>query len=135
MVKKLKILYACLLIPFLVLLTLGFVKIKHWEEYRQKVVLAKDIRLVLESLLLDLTESRDNALVHVRADGLWHGDPQYSIKDGHLFRIDGRRRSLVADHIISLLVRRQRKNPDILEIRIEARQGVSLASNLRIRID
>ncbi|MDE2028681.1 MAG: hypothetical protein KGK03_07970 [Candidatus Omnitrophica bacterium] len=134
MSNKLKIIYVCLFIPFVILMVLTFFKIKHFQEYNRKVVLAKDIRKVLESLFLDLSENRNDALLKTPVDGRWHGDPEYIIKEGNLFHINGKTRFLVADHIAALRVRRLKQSPNILEIRIEAKSDVTLVSNLRIRI-
>jgi hypothetical protein len=134
MTKKLKIIYICLFIPFLILLGLSILKIRHFEQYRQKIVLAKEIRKVLVQLFMDLSQGQNEPLLQVPADGGWHIDPEYMIKEGHLFHLIDGRRTLIADDIAALRVRRQEQSPDILEIQIVARNSVSLVSNLRIRI-
>ena len=96
--NKLKIIYVCLLIPFFVLIALTVLKIKNKEEFQQKAVLAKEMRKVLDHLMFDLREARENTILDVPADGQWHhriafvqnrkGALEYIIKQGHLWRIN-----------------------------------------------
>jgi hypothetical protein len=139
--NKIKIIFVCLLLPFLVLI---FLKIKHKEEFQQKAVLAQEIHKILGSMMFDLREAREGSILDAPADGQWHnriafdhtqeGALEYTIKDGHLWRINNGKEVLIADHISDMRLRRQVNAPNILEVQIEARNKVSLVSNLRIRI-
>jgi hypothetical protein len=142
--NKLKIIYACLIIPFFILIALTFLKIKHHEEFQQKAVLAHEIRKVLEHLMVDISQAREASFGDVATDGLWHhrisfdqvqqGAVEYLIKEGHLLRINQGKTLFIADDIGDLRIRRQKETPDILEIQIEAKKNVSLISNLKIRL-
>jgi hypothetical protein len=142
--NKLKITYVCLFIVFFILTGLTFFKIKHMEDFQQKAVLAVEIRKVLETLMFDLREAREDTIQGIPADGLWYhriafdrarqGALEYTIKDGHLLRTNKGQTLLIADHIADISLRRQANAPGILEVRIEARHNVSLISNLRIRM-
>ena len=141
--KKLKIVFVCMLIPFFVVTGIILLKIKNKDEFRQKTALAYEIRKVLGYLMFDLSEAQENSFIDLPPDGQWHkriavngaqqGDLEYLIKDGHLFRVSKGVRSLIADNIGDLRIRRQKDTPDIVEVQIEARMNVSLISNLRIR--
>ena len=142
--NKSKIIFIGLLISFSVLIVFTVIKIKHKQELRQKAVLALEMRKVLGFLMLDLREARVGTILDAPPDGLWHsriafnrapqGVLEYSIKDGHLYRISKVKRFLVADHIAHLLIRRQKLTPYIVEVQIEAQNKVSLMSYLKIRI-
>ena len=49
-----------------------FLKIKNKEDYHQKIVLAQEIHKVLEHLMFDLYDARENTIQDVPADGQWH---------------------------------------------------------------
>jgi hypothetical protein len=142
--KKIKIIYICLFIPFFILMALAFLKIKHNEEFQQKAVLAREIHKVLGSLMFDLSQARENSIQDVPADGLWHdriaffqirqGPLEYLIKEGHLLRINNGESLLIADNIADLRIRRQKQTPDILEVQIKAQKNVSLFSNFKVRV-
>jgi len=142
--KKIKIIAVCLFILSLVLITISFLKINDKETSKQKTLLAQDTRKVLSSLMFDLSQARENTILDVPADGMWHnrvafgtqkqGVLEYFIKEKHLFRANHGKTILIADHISKIFLRRQIKVPGILEVRIEARSDVSLVSNLRIRM-
>ncbi len=142
--NKIKIILVCLVISFLVLIALNLLKLKNNEEFRQKAVLAHEIRKVLDHLIFDLLEARENSILDVPADGLWHhriafvsvrqGALEYILKEGRLFRVNRGGCVLIADDIGDLLFRRQKGRPDILEVQIVAQKNVSLISNLRIRV-
>ena len=113
-------------------------------EYRQKMVLAQEMRKVLENLMFDLRETSENSIQGVPADGLWHdridfiqaqlGNMEYIAKGGRLFRINNGHILMVADNIRDLRIRRQKMTPDIIEVQIEAKKNVLLTSNLKIRL-
>ena len=119
-------------------------KIKDKEDYRRKIVLAGEIHKVLERLMFDLYGAGVSSIQDVPADGEWHdriafahpgqGAGEYQLQGGHLWRMSAGQASLIADHIGRLRIRRQKEDPDILEVQIEARDDVSLLSNLKIRI-
>lgn len=142
--NKIKIIIICLLIPFFVLISVIFVKIKTREEFQQKVVLAQETRKVLEHVMFDLLDARESTILGVPADGLWHnriafnsaqqGVLEYIIKDGRLLRVNNGRILLVADNIVDLRIRRQQAAPDIVEVQIKAQKNVSLISNLKVRV-
>jgi hypothetical protein len=134
----------CLLIAFFALFAFTVFKIKSIEEFQQKVVLAHELHKVLEHLTYDLIEARKNTVLDVPVDGIWHdhiafiharqGAMEYLIKEGGLFRVNNGKRSLIADDIADLRIRRQKETPDILEIQVKAQKNVSLTYNLRIRM-
>ena len=142
--NKTKIIIVCLFIPFFILGFVLFSKVKSREEFRQKAVLAQEIRKVLDHLMFDLREARENTILDAPADGQWHhriafdgakqGALEYIIKDGHLLRINKGETMLIADNIGDMRIRRQKETPDILEVQIEAKKNVSLISNLKIRV-
>ena len=142
--NKIKILYVGLLIGLCVVMVFAFLKIKHKEDYLRKTILAQEIHKVLEHLMFDLYDVRENTIQDVPADGQWHsrivfahaGEKagEYLLQGGHLWRLQNGRASLIADHIAALNVRRQQETPDVLEVQIEARNSVSLLSNLKIKI-
>ena len=142
--KRIKIIIICLLVPFFILSTYTFFKIKNKEESRQKDVLAVEMRKVLEYMLFDLHDARENAILDVPADGVWHdritfergdlGTWEYLIKARRLLRINNGKILMIADNMVDMHIRRQKETPDILEVQIEAKKKVSLKSNLRIRI-
>lgn len=125
-------------------MTLTFYNIKNKEEFRQKIILAKETKKALERLMFDLREARENTILDVRPDGLWHrriafirahqGVLEYTVKKGHLLRLNKGKEMLVADHIGDFCVRRQKGTPDILEVQIKAQDRVSLTFNLRVKI-
>ena len=140
---KIKIIIVCLVVPFFILIAFTFWEIKNEKEFRQKTVLAHELQRVLEPLMFDLREARENT-IDVPADGLWHdrisfiegqqGVMEYLVQRGRLFRINNGKILMVADNIADLCIRRQKETPDILEVRIKAQKNVSLVSNLRIRV-
>ena len=142
--NKIKITFICLLIPFLVFIVFVLSKIKAKEDYRQKAALAREIRKVMLPLMFDLRDARENTILDVPADGLWHdriafdnttqGALEYLINEGHLWRINNKKPALLADNIGALHIRRQKQTPDILEVQIEAKNSITLTSNLKIRI-
>jgi len=123
---------------------MGVLQIKARQDYRQKVVLAGEIRKALEHVMLDLRQVRVRAISDVPADGQWYnhivferpgqGLVGYIIKEGRLWRLNRVQTLLIADHISAWRVRRQKMTPDILEIQIEAKNSVSLVSHLKLRI-
>jgi len=142
--NKIKPIIICLLILLFITLTLTIVKFKQKEEFKQKARLAQEIRKALDHLMVDIFQESEGSINDLPADGLWRnhiafvvvnqGALEYSTKDGHMFRINKGKGTLIADHIADLRFRRQATRPDLLEVQIEAKQGVSLTSNLRIRI-
>jgi len=142
--NKIKIVFFCMLIPFFIFLAVILLKIKSDGEFRQKTVLAVETRKVLEHLMIDLREARQNTILDLPSDGAWHhriafdsakeGALEYIIKEGHLFRFNKGSELLIADNIADLRIRRQKVTPDILEVQIEAQKDVSLVSNLKIRL-
>jgi hypothetical protein len=142
--NKFKIIYVSLFILFFVLIVSVFFKIKKQEEFRQKIVLAHEIRKVLDHLMSDMYQARQGSFEGLPADGLWHkriafietgqGALEYLIKEGHLLRISKGSVLVIADDIADICLRRHVNSPDILEVRIKAQKNVSLTSNLRIRI-
>jgi len=142
--NKIRIIISCLLLPFIIFIAFTFWKIKSKEVFKQKTVLAYEIRKVLGYLMLDLREAREGSFIGLPVDGQWHeriafkssqlGDLEYIIQNRHLFRVSNGQQKLIADNIGDLRIRRQRSAPDIVEVQIEARNSVSLESNLRIRI-
>jgi hypothetical protein len=144
MMKKIKIIYICLFIPFFIFVALTVLKIKNKEEFQQKAVLAREIRKVLYHLMVDLRDARVNTFLDAPADGQWHnriafieagqGALEYVIKEGHLLRLNDGKSLLIADDIGGLRIRHQKETPDIVEVQIEARKNVSLTSYLKIRI-
>src|ERR1035437_5071005 len=107
--KKLKIILILLFIPFFIFMSLAFLRIKNHGEFQQKVALAYEIRKVLGTLMFDLSQARENTILDVPADGLWHnrvafthaqqGIMEYVIQEGRLFRVNKGSRALIADHI------------------------------------
>jgi hypothetical protein len=142
--KKIKIIYVCLFIPFFVLMALTILKIRHKEEFQQKVILAREMQKALGHLMVDLSLARENSIQDVPTDSLWHdriaffqirqGPMEYLINDGHLLRVNNGKELLISDDIAVLLIRRQKQTPGILEVQIKARKNVSLLSNFRIRM-
>jgi hypothetical protein len=137
--KNIKFILISLLILCLALAILTFLKIKAKEDFQQKAVLAMETRKVLEHLMVDLREARENTILDAPADGAWHsrigqGSLEYIVKEGRLLRLNHGQSLLIADDIATLHIRRQQSTPDILEVQIEAQKNVSLVSNLRIRI-
>jgi len=142
--NKIKTICICLLIPVLVFVGFIFLRMKKQEEFKQKAVLAKEMRKVLGYLMFDLSEARESTILDAPADGLWHdrvafdrtgqGALEYTIKDGHLFRTNKGNALFIADNISSLRIRHERSTPDILEVQIEAHKNVSLKTYLRMRI-
>jgi len=142
--NKKRIIFVCLCIGLIVLTALVGLKIKNKEDYRRKIVLAGEIHKVLDHLMFDLYGAGANSIQDVPADGEWHhriafahpgqGRGEYQLQGGHLWRKSEGQASLIADHIGQLLIRRQKETPDILEVQIEAKDGVSLLSHLKIRI-
>ena len=133
------------LICFVIFLSsLIFFKLKKYEEIKQKIVLAHEVHKVLGFLVFDLRDARESTIRDVPADGQWHhrlafdslqnGQLEYLITAGHLFRINRGQRSLIADNICELRIRRQTQTPDILEVQIKAQKNVILLSNLKIRM-
>jgi len=142
--KRLKIVFVCMLVPFFVFTGIILLKIKNKEDFKQKTVLAYEVRKVLGFLMLDLREAREDSFIDLPIDGQWHkriafnsahqGELEYVINDRHLFRVSNGVRKLIADDIKDLRIRRQKAAPAILEVQIEARNNVTLVSNLRIRV-
>jgi len=142
--NKIKIIIVCLLVPVLVLMAAAFMKFRSKEQFQQKTLLAQEIRKVLDRLMFDLREARENTIQDVPADGEWHhrfafdrsgqGALEYTINEGHLYRMNQGEKLLIADHIADLRMRRQKSSPDVLEVQIEAQNDVTLISNLKIRI-
>lgn len=138
--NKVKIIIICVLAAFLVFM---FLKIKSREEFQQKALLAVQIRKVLDHLMLDLLEARENTLAEAPADGQWHdridfiqaqdGPLQYAVKDGHLLRLNKGKAVWIADDISDIRIRHQKATPDILEVEIVAHKNVSLISYVKIR--
>jgi len=140
--NNIKIISVCFLVPFLVLMTYTFLKIKSKQQYQQKIVLAQETRKVLGYLMVDLREAREKSILDVPPDGLWHhrmafdrnnqGALEYLVHDGQLFRINQGKSELIAEDINDIRIRRQENTPDLLEV--EAKKNVSLISNLKIRV-
>jgi hypothetical protein len=142
--NKTKIIYFCLFLFLFILIGLTLLKIKHKEEYRQKVVLAQDTHKGLVHLMYDLSKAKKHSIRGVPADGQWHdriafyqsrqGPLEYLVDKGRLLRISNGKALLIADNIADLRIRRQEQSPDILEVQITAQKNVSLLSNFRIRL-
>lgn len=142
--NKLKIINIGLIALICAFVVLSFLKMKHHNEFLQKEVLAQEIHKVLGRLMLDLNEAQQNTIQDAPADGQWHsriafdhtklGALEYVIKDGHLWRKSDLRTEMIADHIGAMRIRRQIQTPDLLEVQIEAMDGVSLLSNFKIRM-
>ena len=142
--NKIKISSVFLFIFILLLGSLILLRLRNAEDFKQKIVLAHEVHKVLHYLMFDLRDARESTIQDVPADGQWHhrfafentqqGPLEYLIKEGHLFRINAGQRLLIADDIGDLQMRRQTQTPDILEVQIKAQKGVSLVSNLKIRI-
>ena len=49
-----------------------FFKNKDKEDYRQKIILAHEIHKVLDHLMFDLHEARENTIYDVPANGQWY---------------------------------------------------------------
>ena len=142
--NKLKVIIICGLIPFFILMGFTFIKIKEKQEFQQKLVLAQEIRKGLVHLMLDLRQARTGAIIDAPADGQWHsrvafiqdnkGILEYIVKDGHLWRIDRGNPFMIADHITDLRMRREGVQGDILELQIEAHDGVTVKYVLKIKV-
>lgn len=141
--KQTKVLNIFLSLVFLVLVFFIVLEIKHHQEHVQRIALAGQIQKASQSLMLDFALSHSTFL-DLPIDGVWHEKfafkndglvtLKYFINEGHLFRLNRGRETLVADHIVLLRVRRQRNRPDIVEIEIEARNNISVASYLKVRL-
>jgi len=143
--NKIKILSVCLSIGLCVAAACVFFKIKSKDDYRQKTILAQEIHKVLEHLMFDLYDVGESTIQNVPADGQWHtriafahpgrdAGVEYQLRAGHLWRLNNGNALLIADHIGAWRIRRQKATPDILEVQIEARDNVSLLSNLKIKV-
>ncbi len=142
--NKIKTIIVFLFVPFFVLITVVFLQIKKKEEFRQKVVLAQEVRKALYFLMFDLREARESTVLDVPPDGLWHsriafdeatqGVLEYFIREGQLVRVNGGKTLLIADHMGGLRIRRQKMTPDIIEVQVTAHKNVSLTSYLKIKI-
>ena len=142
--NKIKIIFIGLLIGCFVLAALISLKIQNKEDYRQKTVLAQEIRKALDHLMTDLYDARENTIQGVPADGKWYnriafehvrlGALEYVLRGGHLWCLNKDKAVLIADDIGALRIRRQKETPDILEVQIEARNNVALVSNFKVRI-
>jgi hypothetical protein len=142
--NKMKIIYVCLFIFLFLLIGLTLLKIKHNEEYQQKVVLSQEIHKGLVHLMYDLTMAQKNSIHGVPADGQWHdriaffqtqqGPMEYLVRNNRLLRFSNGKAMLIADNIAELRIRRQQQVPDILEVQLEAQKNVTLISNFRIRL-
>jgi hypothetical protein len=142
--NKMRIIFICLFIGIFVLIVYPFLKVKNKEVYRQKIVLAQEIRKSLDHLMPDLYTVSADAIKDVPADGQWYdqitfedarqGVVVYKLRAGHLWRLIQGHDLLIARDIGALRVRRQKETPDILEVQIEAKNNVTLVSNVRIRI-
>ena len=140
---KIKLIIVCCLIPVFALCALVLWKAKEKQDYRQRVILAQEIRKVMNLMMFDLRETRQGSVQGVPADGQWHdriafehsgGPIEYSLKDGHVSRFSDGRGTPVADHIASLRMRRQAVDGAIAEVQIQARDKISLVSNFKIRM-
>ena len=142
--NKIKSIAVAIFVPILILIILFVVNFIRQEEFKQKAVLAQEIRKTLDCLMIDIYQGKEGSFKYFVADGVWHnhitfdvpkeGPLEYMIIKDHLYRINNTRETLVADHIADLRIRRQMSRPDVLEVQVEAKNGVSLTSNLRIRI-
>jgi hypothetical protein len=141
---KSKITFVCLVGVLLVVTACIVLRIKNKENYHQKTLLAQEIHKVLDHLMFDLYDVSTGSLQDLPADGKWYdsiafkhtgqGVSQYALRGGHLWLFKDGKALLIADYIRRLGVRRQKETPDILELQIEAQNGVSLLSNLKIRL-
>ena len=140
---KLKPIHIALCAIVLILGLCGVWKVVDQHIYTRKLVLAQDIRKVMDYLMFDLQEARQKTLAGVPLDGKWHdhlafahatGRVEYSAKEGRVIRLGEGKRMAIADHIALLRIRRQAAQPAIAEVQIEARDGVSLISNFKIRM-
>jgi len=142
--NKIKITLICFFIPCVILIVFAAFKIKQKVVFGQKVVLALETRKVLEHLMVDLRGARQNTILDVPPDGQWHhriafdragqGALEYTIDQGHLYRVNKGDRLLIADDIVDLRIRRQKDAVDIFEVQIEAHKDASLISNFKIRV-
>ena len=143
--NKIKILLVCVLVGLCVAAAFVFLKMKDKDNYRQKTLLAQQIHKVLEHLMFDLYDVGESTIQQVPADGQWHTRivfahagrdvrVEYQLRAGHLWRLNNGNALLIADHIGAWRIRRQKATPDILEVQIEARDNVSLLSNLKIKV-
>jgi len=139
-----KIINIGLFIILMVLTGMVFLKIKHRNEYQQKLILAQEMRKALEHLMIDLSQARPGSLQDVPNDGQWHNRLEfesrgqgllvYTIHNGNLYKQSHGQEELIADYIDLLRIRRQQTAPDIIEVQVEARNNMSLTSNLELRV-
>ncbi|MBI4309163.1 MAG: hypothetical protein HY591_02410 [Candidatus Omnitrophica bacterium] len=118
----------------------------HAQKYRLQVVLAKELRKAMGAMMGDLGSARAVTVRGVPADGQWYheiafqdgkdGPVQYRIGpgDNHLNRVGRGGAHVIAGHMRALDVRRQSDNASIVEVRIQAYNGLSLTSNFKIRL-
>jgi hypothetical protein len=142
MPKKRNIISGIIILIVLAILLLGPAIRKHFA-YERNMDLARQVHKVMTRLMYDLREAKHDSLQNVPPDGKWHQHPVFSIEkegkivyslhEGHLIRSSRGQNVVIAQHIASLQVRRFAKERDIWEVRIEAKNKLTLTSNLKIR--
>ena len=142
---KLKLILVALFIPLFIFLLLVGWRMKEKYEYPHKIVLAKEIRKVMDRMMIDVREAKQSSIREVPTDGKWHkrnafdkvneGMVEYVVvKDRQLVRLTPGRAETIANHIAAIRIRRPTKEADVLEIQIEAKKDISLMSNFKIRV-
>jgi hypothetical protein len=140
---RLKTILVLMIVPVFVLAGIIMWQARVKEDHGRKMVLAQDVRKVMNYLMFDLRETRGASLKGVPPDGAWHervafehstGPVEYSLKEGHVSRLGAGKTVAIADHISNLRMRRQAANPGIIEVQITARDKASLVSNFKIRM-
>ena len=116
---------------------------KQKQDYARKVVLSKQVRSVMIYLMLDLRDAKQATLKDVPVDNHWHermafvcavGPVEYGLRAGRVSRMVAGRTTPIAEHIVFLRLRRLPKDPAVMEVQVQARDGVTLTSNFKIRL-
>jgi len=134
--------YICIFVPLAALLGFILFKMNKIQRAEEKVVMAHEIQKAQQQLMMDLMTVPLSSL-EFPADGQWYDHikagrgPQsfaYVIKDGHLWRIAPQATQEIADYMQDLRIRRKSTSSDIVEVQIQAQDGIPMFSYLKLRM-
>ncbi len=144
MTSKSKLLLAGILAVAVVSLA---VYISSRYQYSSQLGLAKELKKAMQAMMVDLSQAKAKSITGVPADGQWHPSiafenvksegVQYVLggpKRNELSRLSNGSSNRVAEHIGTLHMRRQSADTSMIEVRLQAQNNMSLASNFKIRM-
>lgn len=134
--------YICIFVPLAILLGFVLFKMNKIQQAEEKMVMSHEIQKAQRHLMLDLMTAPLNSLA-LPANGQWYDHIKagtgsqsfaYVIKDNQLWRITPEQTQDVANYMQDLRVRRQSASSDIIEVQLQAQDGIPMFSYLKLRM-